>query len=71
MSDYNVFFDHIRSALDIPRSSPTVGSDDEKALRNANSPGMKLWPKEPDGLFFEIDMTYELLARSRKVYSSR
>ena len=34
-SDYSVFFDHIRSSLDNPRCSPTVGSDDEKALRNA------------------------------------
>ena len=32
-SDYSVFFDHIRSAMDNPRSSPTIGSDDEKALR--------------------------------------
>ena len=36
------FFDHIRSTLDNPRSSPTVGSDDEKALRNAEA---QAWPQ--------------------------
>lgn len=41
-SDYSVFFDHIRSALDNPRSSPTVGSDDEKALRTAIA---QAWPQ--------------------------
>ena len=41
-SDYSVFFDHIRSALDNPRSSPTVGSDDEKALRIAIA---RAWPQ--------------------------
>ena len=35
MSDYSTFFDHIRRALENPPSSPIVGSDDEKALRNA------------------------------------
>ena len=41
-SDYRVFFNHIYSALDNSRSSPTVGSDDEKVLRNAIA---QAWPQ--------------------------
>ena len=41
MSD-STFFDHIRRALENPPSSPIVGSDDEKALRNAIA---QAWPQ--------------------------